>query len=202
MRTATTHAAALVLALATGCGGALSPAPPPRLRATVIRNEEQGIDFVATLTSSFELALGADGMGEATRTTRGVEVYEAEARQLDEVVRYDARARWAAGRLVVSLTPRRESEAAATAWHGALELTCEPWGPSARASTSDVADPSLPGVEWICALPEDQTFALGLVVVQHVPREGAFVLLGAGAGARTREDFEGQGRRVETSPAE
>jgi hypothetical protein len=197
VRATTTHATALVLALTTGCGSALSPAPPSRLRASLIRDEEQGLTFVATLRSVFELALGPDGTGEATRTTRGAEVYEGQARELDEAVRYDARAQWAGGRLVVALAPREGSGPA----HRAVTLTCEPWGPAARASTPEVADASLPGVDWICALPEDQTFALGLVVVQHVPREGAFVLLGAGAGTETREHVDGQGRRVATSRA-
>jgi len=183
-----------------GCGGALRPAPPARLAATVIRSEEQGIDFVASHRITFALTLGPDGTGEATGTTRGVDVYEAEAREVDETGRYDARARWEGERLVVQLTPRGDPSPGFVG--GSVELVCERWGAGARAEQSDAVDPALPGVEWVCALPGDRTFALGLVVMQHVPREGAFLLLGETRATLVREDVSQSTRRVETSASD
>jgi hypothetical protein len=163
---------------------------PPTLATRVHRMEEQGIDYSATGTSTFELTLAVDGTGHAVRSSQGVDVLGSDAHVTDETVRYGARARWSGERLLVALTPADGSPATALP----IEIACERWTETMRADSSEVRDASLPGVEWVCALPENALFGLGLVVVQHVPRVGGFLLLGSRE-LLVDENVSGQGGR-------
>ena len=92
----------LAPALLLGC----SVAFPARLAGTVHRLEEQGIDYSGMHTSAFVLALSGDGTGRAVRTTHAVDVFEADARETNETVRFAAVARWEGQILVITLEQR------------------------------------------------------------------------------------------------
>jgi len=186
-----------VLALAlSACGGA--PGWPARLATTVHRIEEQGIDYSSVGAMRFELTLSPDGTGSAFRTTRATDVLGADAHETDASVRYRATVRREGERVLVALTPAPDSPPTAEA----VELACEPWLAGSRAESSEVRTPALPGVEWICALAPDQTFALDRAALQHVPREGSFLLLGTTRDAVVHERVDGARREITTSAGE
>jgi len=165
------------------------------LASTVHRTEEKGIAYSSVGARNFELTLTADGTGSALRTTRATDMLGADAHETDATVRYAAAARRDGERFVVALTPAPDSPPTAEA----VELACEPWLAGSRAESSEVTTPALPGVEWICALPADRIFALDRAAVQHVPREGTFLLLGTTHEAVVRERVEGSRREITTS---
>lgn len=161
--------------------------------------EEQGIDYSGMHTSAFVLALSGDGTGRAVRTTHAVDVFEADARETNETVHFAATARWEGQILVVTLEQRDPPPAAVTP----IVLRCERWAPGRSApEPTDATDRTLPGVEWVCALPPDRAFPLGLVTLQHVPREGEHLLLGEAHVAHAEEDMSQGGRTVVTRAAD
>lgn len=188
----------LALALALPACGAAAPRWPARLSTTVHRHEEQGIDYASVGAMRFELNLAPDGTGSALRSTRAADVLATDVHETDTRVRYAATVRSVGEHLLVSLTPEVGSPPIAEA----VELDCERWPVGTRAESSEVADASLPGVEWICALPPGRIFALDRAAVQHVPREGTFLLLGASHDAIVHERVDGGGREVATSAGE
>ncbi len=188
---------AVVVASLSACGAG-APGWPARLATTVHRVEEQGIDYSAVGAMRFELTLAPDGTGSAIRTTRATDVLGADAHETDATVRYLATARRLGGRFSVALTPAPDSPPIAEA----VELVCEPWLAGSRAEGSGVRTPALPGVEWICALPPERTFALDRAALQHVPREGTFLLLGTTRDAVVHERVDGGGREITTSAGE
>ena len=187
-----------VLAASLSACGARAPGWPARLATTVHRVEEQGIDYSAVGAMRFELTLAPDGTGSAIRTTRATDVLGADAHETDATVRYRAIARGEGERFSVSLTPAPGSPPTVEA----VELVCEPWLAGSRAESSEVRTPGLPGVEWICALPPQRTFALDRAALQHVPREGTFLLLGTTRDAVVHERVDGSGRDITTSAGE
>jgi hypothetical protein len=172
-----------------------SPPYPAQLAATVYRLEEQGIDYSSTVTMSFGLTLDSRGLGDALRTERGTDVSGSDLHPIDTTVHYSARARWEAALLVVSLTAREPRPLVARD----VVLRCERWTPDMRVEGSnEVADPALPGVDWICALPAGTNFLLGRVALQNVPREGEFILLGENHTARVDESVSQSARTIVT----
>ncbi|MFS8071526.1 MAG: hypothetical protein ACMG6S_34585, partial [Byssovorax sp.] len=197
-RTLLVCASLLLASCAEGARGRVQSVPsargfPERLRGTVQRFEEQGFDYASTQRSTFVLALRGDGTGRAVRTKHGVDVAGADVHKSDERVEFDATARWEGSLLGVTLVPRQPGPA-----QGApIVLRCERWRPGTSASRStDATDPTLPGVEWTCALPRDPLFLLGRVALQHVPREGEFLLLGESHAVETEERVEQSARSV------
>ncbi len=168
---------------------------PERLRGTVQRFEEQGVDYTSTDRSTFALVLRSDGAGRAVRTKHGVDVAGVDVHKSDERVELDATARWEGSLLEVTLVPRPPGPAK----DASIVLRCERWRPGTSAPRStDATDATLPGVEWTCALPKDQSFLLGRVAVQHVPREGEFLLLGESHAVETEEQVNQSARSVVT----
>lgn len=168
---------------------------PERLRGTVQRFEEQGIDYTSTERSTFVLALRGDGTGRAVRTKHGVDVAGVDVHKSDERVELDATARWEGALLEVTLLPRPPGPAKGAP----IVLRCERWRPETPAPRlTDATDATLPGVEWTCALPRDQIFLLGRVALQHVPREGEFLLLGESHAVETEEQVNQSARSVVT----
>lgn len=187
-----------VLALSLSACGAGAPGWPARLATTVHRTEEQGIDYSSVGAMRFELTLSPGGTGSALLTTRASDVLGADAHETDATVRYAATVRRDGQRLAVALTPAPDSPPTAEA----VELVCEPWLADSRAESSEVRTPTLPGVEWICALPPERTFALDRAALQHVPREGSFLLLGTTRDAVVHERVDGARREITTSAGE
>jgi hypothetical protein len=176
-----------------GCSAGL----PSRLAGTMHRMEMQGIDYSGTESSAFVLSLEGNGAGRAVRRTRAVDVSGEDAHERDETVRYDARARWEGPILIVTLEQREPSPTCVEP----IVLRCERWsgGNTATAPTS-ATNPALPGVEWVCQMPPERLFMLGRVALQHVPREGEFLLLGETHVLHVvEEEMEGH-RTVETRP--
>jgi len=181
----------LVMGIAA-CGG--GRALPALLTTTVHRVEEQGIDYSATGTSTLEIILGSDGRGRAVRTTHATDVLDSDLHTTDDAAVYEVLARQGAEGFTLVLTPEAGSSPLTTR----VELSCEPWTSASRAERGDATYPVLPGVEWVCALEGDLIFALGRVVIQHVPREGAFILFGSSTQLIIRETVDGSIRTVIT----
>lgn len=172
----------------SACGG---PAFPRHLSTTVHRTEEQGIDYSATGTSTLEITLDG-GRGTATRTSRGTDVSGSDAHTTDESAQYDVTPRWSRNELVLTLTPRIDAPPYAVA----VTLVCERWTDAMQAAAGFEVPAAAGGVEWACALPDDQRFALGRVVIEHVPREGGFILLSSTHALVIEENVIGQGDRT------
>jgi hypothetical protein len=193
-------ASLLLASCAAGAAGRVQSVPgvrgfPERLRGTVQRFEEQGIDYSSTERSTFVLVLRGDGTGHAVRTEHGVDVGGDDVHKSDERAEFDATARWEGALLGVTLVPRSPGPVKGAP----IVLRCERWRPGTSAAGSTGAkDPTLPGVEWTCALPRDQLFLLGRVALQHVPREGEFLLLGESHAVETEEQVNQGARSVVT----
>ena len=187
-----TRALALLMGLACGCGSAF----PALLTSTVHRVEEQGIDYSSTGTSTLEITLSGDGRGRAIRTTHASDVLEVDVHRTDDAAVYDVVAEQRGDRLTLVLTPQAGQSPLTTR----AELSCEPWTSSSRGEPSAASDPTLPGVEWVCALLGEDIFALGGVVIQHVPREGSFILFAGTHQLVIRESVSGAQREVTTEP--
>lgn len=173
---------------ASGCGGSTFPR---MLTTTVHRTEEQGIDFSAVGTCTLEIWLdGSHGL--ATRTSRGTDVYGSDAHTREESVSYDVTPSWSGEQLSLALVPRIDAPPFAVA----VTLACERWTDAMQAAAGFDVPSEAGGVEWACALPRDQTFALGRVVIEHVPREGPFILLSSSHQLVIEEDVQGQGGRT------
>ncbi len=174
--------------LAVGCGGSTFPRT---LTTTVHRTEEQGIDFSAVGTCTLEITLdGARSV--ATRTSRGTDVYGSDARTTEECVSYDVTPSWSGEQLSLALVPRIDAPPSAVA----VTLVCERWTDAMQAAAGFDVPTDAGGVEWACALPRDHIFALGRVVIEHVPREGPFILLSSTHQLVIEEDVHGQGGRT------
>jgi hypothetical protein len=174
--------------VASACGG---PAFPRHLRTTVHRMEEQGIDYSATGTCTLEISL--DGaQSRARRTSHGVDVAGSDAYESRDDVTYDVRPSWSGDQLILALTPRE----GASPRDQPVTLTCERWTDAMQAAAGFDVPSAEGGVEWACALPREQIFALGRVVIEHVPREGPFILLSSTHQLVIEEDVLGQGGRT------
>lgn len=181
----------LVFLVLMGCGGG---SIPHLLTTTVHRNEEQGIDYSSTGT--WRLELGLDGAtGLATYTARATDVAGSDVHTTDEAFSYDVEAHREGDVLTLALTPHEGAPPTADA----VTLRCTPWTESERTRDGFGA---LLGPAWACALPEDRTFALGRVAIEHVPREGrAFVLLSETSQLVILEQVSQSGRTLELQSA-
>jgi len=177
------------LVCAIGCGG---PSLPRSLTSTVHRTEEQGIDFSSTGSVSLEIEL--DGSrARATLATRAVDVSGSDVHEENNSVVYDVAAPRDGARIVLALSPHADAPRTARA----VTLVCEPWTETERAIEAFEALPSEGGVAWACALLENETFALGRVAIEHLPREGrAYVLMSETHSIVIDEDVNGAGRTV------
>jgi hypothetical protein len=180
----------LFIAGTAGCGGGF----PALLTTTVRRVEEQGIDYSAIGTSTLEITLRSDGRGRAVRTTHATDVLESDVHATDDAANYEVLGRREAGGLRLILTPDAGQSPLITR----VELACAPWTITSRAEPGDATDPSLPGVEWVCELEGENIFALGRVVIEHVPREGAFFLFASSHQLMIQENLSGSLRTVRT----
>ena len=174
--------------VASACG---APAFPRHLRTTVHRMEEQGIDYSATGTCTLEIALDGS-QSRAIRTARGVDVGGSDVHETHQSCSYDVAPSWSGEQLVLALTPRDDCSPI----DRPVTLACERWTDAMQAAAGFDVPSEAGGVEWACALPRDQTFALGRVVIEHVPREGPFILLSSTHPLVIEEDVQGQGGRT------